>query len=83
VSLDGEETTVASPALQPVIAQVKGRTFVAYEQNGEVRLLINSQSSQSIGPGKAPVIASNADGTAYLSWEGATGGIFITPAIAE
>jgi hypothetical protein len=82
-SLDGEETTVASPALQPVIAQVKGRTFIAYEQDGEVRLLISPPSSRSIGPGKAPVIASNADGTAYLSWEGATGGIFITPAVAE
>jgi hypothetical protein len=75
--LDSEEVPVASPAVQPVITQVKDRAIIAYEQNGDVELLIGSQAPQSLGKGKAPVVASNTDGTAYVSWEGSAGGIFV------
>jgi hypothetical protein len=75
--LDSEEVMVASPALQPVITQAKERAIIAYEQNGEVKILIGKHPPQPLGKGKAPVVASNVDGTAYVAWEGSGGGILI------
>ena len=81
--LGSDEITIASSALQPVVTQVNDRPSIAYEQNGEVQLMTGARSPRSVGQGKAPVIVSNVKGTAYISWEGATGGIFITPVVAE
>jgi hypothetical protein len=74
------EKKLADMAQQPVIARTRSGLAISYEKGGEIMLVVGSESPKSLGKGRAPAIASNAAGVAFLAWEAADGSSpLITP----
>ena len=71
------ENQLCTIAAQPVVAQTSSGLAMAFENNGQIMLTVNGELPKPIGTGKAPALASNASGAAYIAWESANGGMEI------